>query len=184
MRKLFVSNLVSLDGYFEGPNQELDWFAVNDEFFNYARNMMAEAGAIMYGRVTYLFMKAYWPDTKDNDPVITERMNNLPKIVFSKTLKTADWGDVTLLDSINPEDVIKLKQQPGGDIVILGSGQIVSALAQLNLIDEYRIILHPVILGGGNLLFKPMDNKLDLQLVQTKTLSNGTLILYYQPAKK
>ncbi len=182
MRKIFVSNVVSLDGYYESPNAAFDFFTPNEAFFEYARNMMREAGAIMYGRVTYKFMEAYWPNVKDNDDVIAERMNNHTKIVFSKTLTITDWGETIVLNDVNAEDIIKLKQQPGGDIVILGSGQIVQALSNLGLIDEYRIIVAPVILGSGNPMFNGVQHRIPLKLTQAKELGDGIMLLYYQPA--
>jgi dihydrofolate reductase len=181
MRKIFVSNVMSVDGYFEGPNKAFNFFTPPDDFFEYARNMMTDVSAIIYGRVTYKFMEAYWPHAKDNDAVITERMNNLPKIVFSKTLASADWYDTTLIRDIVPEEIIALKQQPGNDMVILGSGEIVSALANLGLIDEYRVIVAPIILGGGTPLFKGIDKRLSLQLTDSKILSSGAVLLYYRP---
>ena len=184
MRKIFVSNVMSLDGYYEGPNAAFNFFTPNEAFFEYARNMIREAGAIMYGRVTYKFMEAYWPNANDNDdPIVTERMNNHTKIVFSKTLTTTNWGETIVMNEIVVEDIIKLKQQPGGDIVILGSGQIVQALSNLGLIDEYRIIVAPIILGSGNPMFKGVQHRIPLQLTQAKELGDGIMLLYYQPTK-
>jgi len=183
MRKIFVSNIVSVDGYYAGLNKEFDWFTPNNQFFEYARAMMLEVGAIMYGRTTYQFMEAYWPHARENDPVITERMNNLHKIVFSKSLASADWGETTLLREIVHDEIAQLKQQPGGDIVILGSGEIVSALTTLGLIDEYRLIISPVILGNGQTLFKGVTRRVGLQLVQTNMLGNGIQLQYYVPEK-
>jgi dihydrofolate reductase len=145
--------------------------------------MMLEVGAIMYGRTTYKFMEAYWPNATDNDPVVTERMNNLHKIVFSKSLASADWGETTLLREIVKDEIAQLKQQPGGDIVILGSGEIISTLTTLGLMDEYRLIISPVILGNGHTLFKGVTTRVGLQLVQTKMLGNGIQLQYYVPEK-
>ena len=147
MRKVIVSNLVSLDSYFEGPNKELDWFIVEEEFFDYVREMFTTVDTILFGRVTYQMMAEYWPASTDNDPIITNKMNMLPKIVFSKTLEKADWGkwnNVRLIRENMVEEVKKMKQEPGKDMVIFGSGQLVSSLAPLGLIDEYRIIINPL----------------------------------------
>jgi dihydrofolate reductase len=181
MRKVIVSNLVSLDGFFEGPNKELDWFVVEEEFFDFARNQLLEVDTILFGRVTYEMMAAYWPNTTDNDPVITDKMNSLQKIVFSKTLPAVEWNNSILVGGNMEEEIKRLKQQPGKDMVIFGSGEIVSSLMRQGLIDEYRIILNPVILGNGNLLFRDLRDKLNLKLLKTRTLGSGVIILYYEP---
>jgi dihydrofolate reductase len=181
MRKIILSNLMSLDGFFEGLNKELDWFVVEQEFFEFARNQLFEVDTILFGRVTYEMMAGYWPHTTDNDPVITDRMNNLPKIVFSKTLSKVEWNNSSLVKENVAEEIARLKQQPGKDMVIFGSGKLVSYLTQQGLIDEYRVILNPVILGTGNPLFKDLHDKLDLKLLHTKVLGSGVVILYYEP---
>ncbi len=181
MRKIIVSNLISIDGYFEGLNQDLSWFNVNEEFFDYARNLMNETDTILFGRITYEHMAAYWPNTKDNDAVITEKMNSLQKIVFSKTLENADWNNSIVIKENVEDEIKKLKQQPGKNIVILGSGTLVSELTQLKLIDEYRLIINPVILGTGNPLFKSLNERLKLELIDVKKLSPDLVILYYKP---
>ena len=183
MRKVIVSNLVSLDGFFEGSKKELDWFVVEQEFFDFARNQLFEVDTILFGRITYEMMAGYWPNTNDNDPVITDKMNSLPKIVFSKTLSKVEWNNSRLIRENVQEEINKLKQQEGKDMVIFGSGNLVSFLTQQGLIDEYRIILNPVILGSGNPLFKNLHDRLNLKLLKTKTLGTGVVILYYQPLK-
>ncbi|MEP6597699.1 MAG: dihydrofolate reductase family protein [Ginsengibacter sp.] len=184
MRKIIVSNLVSLDGYFEGLNKELDWFVVDEEFFEYARNQLKEADTILFGRVTYEMMASYWPNATNNDSVITDKMNSLPKIVFSKTLSKVEWNNSSLIKENVPEEINRLKQSSGKDMVIFGSGSLVLSLTQLALIDEYRIIVNPVILGNGNPLFKGIHEKLNLRLLRTKTLNSGVVILYYEPQKE
>jgi dihydrofolate reductase len=186
MRKIIVSNLVSLDGFFEGPNREIDWFVVEEEFFEYAKELLRSVDTILFGRVTYEGMASYWPTqaAKDNDPTITHKMNNLSKVVFSKTLSTVEWNNSKLVKGNIAEEIPKLKQEPGKDMVIFGSGSIVSALTRLGLIDEYRIIVNPVILGKGNPLFKDLQDKFNLELLKTKKLKSGVVIFYYQPGKK
>ena len=126
-------------------------------------------------------MAAYWPNAKDNDEVITEKMNNHKKIVFSKTLENVAWNNSSLIKENAFDEVKKLKQQPGKDMIIFGSGTLVSEFTQNKLIDQYRLIVNPVILGSGNPLFKSINEKLELKLINSKVLSNGSLILYYQP---
>jgi dihydrofolate reductase len=183
MRKVIVSNMVSLDGYFDGPNGELDWHVVNNEFIEYAEDMLNSVDCILFGRRTYQMMAAYWtmPEVKLNDPVIAGKMNSLTKIVFSKSLDSVEWENSSLVKDNIKETVLKLKQQPGKDIVILGSGSIVSALTQMNLIDEYRVIINPVILGAGKLQFTGSLDKKILNLTDVKRFNSGVVILYYQP---
>jgi dihydrofolate reductase len=179
MRKIIVSNLVSLDGFFEGPNKELDWFVVEEEFFEYARDLLNDVDTILFGRITYLMMAAYWPNAKDNDATITHKMNHLNKIVFSKTLKKVDWNNAVLAKDNLSKEIEILKKQPGKYIVIFGSGTLVTQLTNLGLIDEYQIIVNPIILGKGNFLFKGIIDKINLKLLDTKVLKSGVVILYY-----
>ena len=188
MRKIIVSNLISIDGYFEGMNQDISWFNVGEDFFEYARNLLNEVDTILFGRITYQQMAAYWPDAKDEDPVIKDKMNNLQKIVFSNTLEKAEWNNTTIRHTIIikskiEDEVKKIKQQPGKDIVIFGSGTLVSELSQSKLIDEYRLIINPVILGNGNPLFKSLNERINLKLRDTKPLNSGSVILTYIPAE-
>ncbi|MBS1492374.1 MAG: dihydrofolate reductase [Bacteroidetes bacterium] len=183
MRKVIVSNLVTLDGFFEGLKGELDWFVVEGEFFDYVKEMFKTVDTILYGRKTYEHMAAYWPNATDNDATITHMMNKLPKIVLSKTLSKADWNNSRIIKENIPEEIHELKKLPGKDIVIFGSGEIVSYLSNLGLIDEYRIILNPVILGKGSPMFKNIDGKIKLNLFKTRKLNSGVIVLYYQPEK-
>ncbi|HEY2582492.1 MAG TPA: dihydrofolate reductase family protein [Mucilaginibacter sp.] len=183
MRKIIVSNMVSLDGYIEGPNKELNWHVVNDEFFKYSEEMLESVDIILFGRVTYQMMASYWtkPEVKVDDPIIAGKMNSLEKIVFSKTLDKVEWENSSLVKDNIKEAVLKLKQQPGKDMVILGSGSIVSAFTQMGIIDEYRIIINPVILGAGKLQFTGSLDKTLLKLTDVRKFSSGVIILYYQP---
>lgn len=185
MRKIIVSNLISLDGYFEGINQDISWFNVGEDFFEYARNLLNEVDTILYGRTTYEQMAAYWPGAENQDAVIKEKMNSLKKIVFSNTMGKAEWNNTTINHTIvikrKIEDEIKrLKQQQGGNMVIFGSGTLVSELTQSRLIDEYRLIVCPVILGNGNPLFKSLNERYNLKLISVKQLNSGAVILTYQ----
>ena len=185
MRKLIVSNLATVDGFFAGPNREIDWFIVDKEFISYSEKMLNSADLLLFGRITYQVMVSYWSTQHaiTNDPVVAERMNNLAKIVFSKTLQGVEWNNTKLATQCTIEEIETLKQQPGKDIVVLGSAQIASALTQLGLVDEYRIILNPLILGAGKPLFGGIDGRLPLQLLRSATHKSGNLILYYRPIK-
>lgn len=184
MRKIIVSNLVSLDGFFEGVNKEIDWFTVDESFFEYARQLLNDVDTILFGRITYQMMAAFWPNAIDEDAVITHKMNHLPKIVFSKTLKRVEWDNAKLVKGNLAKEVKSLKEQAGKDIVIFGSGTLVTQLTELGLIDEYRVIINPLLLGEGNPMFKGIEDKIYLKLLKTKTLDTGVVILYYEPIKK
>jgi dihydrofolate reductase len=180
MRKVIVSNLMSLDGFFEGPNHELDWFVVDQEFFEYARDMLRGVDTILFGRKTYQHMADYWPSAPADE--IADQMNNLPKIVFSRTLESAEWQNSTLVKNDAVAEISKLKQLPGKDMVILGSASLASFLLQRGLIDEYRVILNPVLLGSGSPLFQDVKQRLRLKLSRTKLFGSGVVVLYYQSA--
>jgi dihydrofolate reductase len=187
LRKVILSNMVTLDGFFEGPNKELDWHIVDEEFNQYANDLLSNVDALLFGRVTYQLMADYWPaaatnpSTSKSDLEIADKMNNLPKIVFSKTLQKVEWKNTRLVKENIAEEISKMKQESGKDMVIFGSGSIVTTLMQLGLIDEYRIIVNPVVLGSGKPLFKGINDKQNLKLLKTKVLGSGIVILYYQP---
>jgi dihydrofolate reductase len=185
MRKIIVSNLVSLDGFMAGPNGELDWFVVDEEFNDYANDLLSKVDAILFGRVTYQLMADYWPtpSATTNEPLIADKMNNLPKIVFSKTLEKVEWNNSRLVKDNIAEEISKLKQQPGKDMVIFGSGSIVSTFTQHGLIDEYRITVNPVVLGSGKPLFKSIKDRIKMKLLKKKTFDSGVVLLYYEPEK-
>lgn len=186
MRKIIVSNYITLDGFFAGPNGEFDWFVWDDETAEYAKGLLTSIDTILFGRVTYELMAGYWPTASPpaEDPIIIDAMNNLPKIVFSKTLDKVAWKNSRLVKGDIAEEISKLKQQPGKDMVIYGSGSIVTTLARLGLIDEYRIFVNPVVLGSGKPQFKGIKDRLNLKLLTTKTFNCGVVLLHYQPAKK
>ena len=189
MRKVILSNSVTLDGFFEGPNRELDWHIVDEEIKKYANDLLNNVDALLFGRVTYQLMADYWPaaatnsSTSKSDLEIADKMNNLPKIVFSKTLQQVEWNNSRLVKENIAEEISKMKQQPGKDMVIFGSGSIVSTFMQFGLIDEYRIIVNPVVLGNGKPLFKDINDKQNLKLLKTRAFSSGVVILYYEPVK-
>ena len=186
MRKVIVSNLISLDGFIARPNGELDWFVTNDEFFEDTPDQLDEADTLLFGRVTYESFASYWPTemaAEQNPGAIRDRMNNFQKVVFSTTLSEATWKNSRLVKSDLGAEVTRLKQQPGKDILIFGSGQIVAALTQLGLIDVYRIFLNPVILGSGIPMFAGVTKSVKLKLLLSKTLKSGVIALDYAPEK-
>ena len=186
MRKVIFQMMVSLDGFFEGPNREIDWHVVDKEFNDYANELLGSVGALLFGRVTYQLMADYWPSLSaaKDDPVIADKMDNLPKIVFSRTLGKVAWKNTRLVKENAVEEVAKLKQQPGKDLAIFGSSDLALALIQKDLIDEFRIFVNPVVLGGGKSLFNGIKGRLNLKLIKTKTFRSGNVLLYYQPVGK
>ncbi len=186
MRKIIVSEMVTPDGYFAGPSGELDWFLWNEEMAKNAIDLISTVDAILFGRVTYELMASYWPSASapNEDPIIIDKMNNLPKIVFSKTLEKVEWNNTKLIKEITAEEILKMKNQPGNNIVIYGSGSVVSTLMNLGLIDEYHLLVNPVVLGMGKPLFKNIKDKHNLKLVKAKAFTNGVVLLDYWPDKE
>ncbi len=183
MRKLFFFMLTSLDGYFEGPNADISWHNTDDEFNQFAIDQLEELDTLLFGRVTYEGMASFWPTefALQTDPIIAEKMNRLPKYVFSKSLQSADWNNTTLVKENIPEAIAQLKQQPGKDIGIFGSSDFAVTLIPHGLIDEFRIMVNPVVLGQGKPLFHGIQHKLNLKLLKTKTFHNSNVLLYYAP---
>lgn len=184
MGKLILFNMISLDGYFAGPDGNIDWHTVDDEFNQFAVEQLDTASGLIFGRVTYELMASYWPTPAAiaDDPGVAERMNALPKIVFSRTLNRADWHNTRLVNAVIPEEINRLKQQPGGDLLLFGSAHLTATLAQERLIDEYRLMLAPVILGGGRPLFGSVRQPVKLNLLNSRRFQNGNLLQIYQPA--
>lgn len=182
-RKLFVFNLVTLDGYFEGQKRDISWHNVDAEFNEYAIEMLNSLDTLLFGRVTYELMAGFWPTPEAirNNPIIAGKMNALPKVVFSRTLDKVEWHNTRLVKDNLEEEVRKMKKQPGMDMVILGSGAIMSVFANAGLIDEYRLVVNPVVLGRGTPLFKGISDRLNLRLLKTKAFKSGNVLLCYEP---
>jgi dihydrofolate reductase len=184
MRKLVVFNMVSLDGYFVDTKGDMSWAHKHDDEWNtFVSGNASGNGMLLFGRVTYDMMAGYWPSPMalQNSPVVAKGMNAMPKIVFSRTLDKASWNNTTLLKGDLAAEVKKLKAAPGPDMVILGSGAIVSQLAQLNLIDEFQLAISPIVLGKGRTLFEGVTKRLNLKLTNSRTFGNGTVFVCYQP---
>ncbi|MBI3379127.1 dihydrofolate reductase [Candidatus Gottesmanbacteria bacterium] len=187
MRKIIVFNLISLDGFYARENGDIDWHNTDEEFAQFANEQTPTFGILIFGRVTYDIMASYWP-TKDaikDDPIVANALNTTPKIVFSKSLKkiteTPVWKNISLFNKIIPEEIIKLKKQTGKDMVILGSGTIVQQFTNLGLIDEYRLLLNPVVLGSGKPMFNDVKKTFKLKLISTRKFKNGNVLLCYVP---
>jgi len=186
MRKVILFMATSLDGYFEGPDHNINWHNVDEEFNKFAIQQTGEFGALLFGRVTYELMAGYWPTeaAKHDDPDIAALMNSLSKLVFSNTLQKVEWENTTLVKNNFSEAVSKLKQQAGKDIAILGSSDLTVSLMEQGLVDEFRIMINPVVLGDGKPLFKGIKGQTKLKLIKTKTFKSGNVLLYYEPVKQ
>ncbi|HKW55888.1 MAG TPA: dihydrofolate reductase family protein [Candidatus Acidoferrum sp.] len=187
MRTLSVFNHVSLDGYFTDSSGGLAW-AFGDkqdaEFNAFTEGNAKGGGQLLFGRATYDLMTRYWPTplALQQQPVVAERMNNLPKVVFSRSLDKASWNNTLLVKGHLPSAVRKLKSESGPGLVIFGSGTIISQLAQEDLIDEFQFVVNPVVLGAGRTMFDGVTKKLNLGLVETRHFASGKLFLRYQLA--
>jgi len=186
MRKVIVFNFVTLDGYFKGPKEDISWHRHGAEENEYAAEGLKSGNMLLFGRVTYEMMASYWPTPVaiKNDPIVAAGMNNADKIVFSRTLKKAVWNNTRLVKDNIVEEIKKMKQLPGKDMTLLGSGSILTQFAEQGLIDEYQIMVDPVVLGDGTPIFKNIKHKLDLKLTRTRTFKSGVVLLCYQPVEK
>jgi dihydrofolate reductase len=188
MRKLTVFNHVSLDGYFTDANGDMR-FAHKDnqdaEWDAFVAGNASGGGMLLFGRITYELMASFWPTrfAVENMPVVAERMNSLPKVVFSRTLDMASWNNTKLVKGDMTDEIRKMKKEPGEDMAILGSGSIVSQLAQHGVIDEYQIVVNPVALGKGRTMFDGIKERVHLNLIRTRTFGNGNVLLCYEPMK-
>lgn len=174
--------ITSIDGFIEGPNGELDWFDdTNPQFQRYCDEMIDSVGLAIYGRKSYELMIQYWPNAEvhpssGQDLAFARRINALPKLVLSKALKDVSWVNTSIVRSA--EEIAALKHEPGKPIVAWAGPSLVSSLARLGLIDEYRLVVHPIVLGGGKSLFQqPMR----LRQVRAQTLGGGLTVLCYEP---
>jgi dihydrofolate reductase len=186
MRKLVVFNHVSLDGYFVDVNGDMSWAKADhqDEEWNaFVADNASGGGELVFGRVTYELMASYWPTpfAIENMPVVAEGMNSMPKVVFSRTLDQASWNNTKLVKGDMVAEVRRMKEDHGEGLAILGSGSIVSQLAQEGLIDEYQVVVNPVVLGKGRTMFDGVKEKLKLKLTKTRAFGNGNAFLCYEP---
>ncbi len=183
MRKLLVFNSVTADGYFTDTNGDMSWAHKSDPEWNeFVAENSKSGGELLFGRVTYQMMESFWPmpAAAKQFPEVAEHMNNLPKVVFSRTLDSVSWQNTKLVKGDLAEEVRKLKQETGEDMVILGSGSIVAQLAQSKLIDEYQMVVNPIVLGAGRTMFDGLKEKLDLKLTSSRTFGNGNVLLCYK----
>ena len=184
MRRLIVFNSITLDGYFTGKDGDMSWSHKQDPEWNaFVADNAKGGGELLFGRTTYDMMKSFWPTPQamKDAPILAERMNNLPKVVFSRTLDKASWNNTRLVKGDIAAEVRKMKQESGPGMVIMGSGSIISQLAQEGLIDELQMVINPIALGSGKTMFEGMQKKLPLKLLTTRAFGNGNVVAYYEP---
>lgn len=188
MRKLVLFMHVSLDGFAADANSGLDWISYDSELQQYADGIVATVGSPVYGRVTYELMAGYWPTVLDDHNASEHSkaharwVDNVTKIVFSRTMEKADWNNTIVINDNIMEEINKLKQQPGKDLVIFGSPTLAHSFMELDLIDEYQLTLNPVLLGSGKPAYENIKNKTNLRLIKATTLKSGVVGLHYERA--
>ena len=184
MRKLIAAINMTLDGFCDHTALIAD-----EEIHQHYNELLCNADTLIYGRITYQLMESYWPSVVKNPTGIKPTdefavlIDNISKIVFSRTLKNVDWKNTKLKKEVIKEEVLELKQQAGKNILV-GSPSLIVALSQIDLIDEYQLAVQPIVLGSGLPLFKNIRDRIDLKLLKTKTFGCGAVTLYYEPTKK
>jgi dihydrofolate reductase len=186
MRKVILFNLTTLDGFFADAKGAIDWHIVDEEFRAFAIQQLDSVDTILFGRRTYQLMVSYWPTEAaiKRDPAIAGKMNQTAKIVFSRTLEKAEWTNLRLVKEKAAEEVAKLKQQPGKDVIIFGSGNLAATLTQSCLIDEYRMMVNPIVLGSGHPFFQGVEDRLPMKLIDSRVFGSGSVLLSYRPNKE
>jgi dihydrofolate reductase len=182
MRTLASFIITSLDGFYEGPNGELDWSIVDEEFTDFALRQLDEADTLGFGRATYEHMAAYWPtdQAQANDPAIASRMNTKPKLVFSTALEHASWSSSTIIEGEAVERIAAIKTAPGG-LLVIGSAHLTASFAAAGVLDELRILVCPIALGQGRSLFEDLKDRVALRLAHVRQFDSGNVLLTYRP---
>jgi dihydrofolate reductase len=188
MRKLGVFNQISLDGFFCDVHDDMSWAHKSDPEWNaWVAENAGGGGALVFGRVTYEMMAAYWPTpmARRNDPVVAERMTAMEKIVFSRSLRkpALTWANTRVVEGDAAKVMRALKKEKGPDMVILGSGTLVAALTDANLVDAYTVVVNPLVLGGGRTMFDGVKRRAQLTLTSTRAFENGNVALRFERAK-
>jgi dihydrofolate reductase len=173
--------MVSADGYYEGPHHDLSWHNVDEEFEEFSASQLDDSGVLVFGRRTYELMATFWPSeyAREADPQTYERMNNLPKVVFSNTLDSVSWQSTTVSNNI-VATLHELQHKYDKDIAVLGSSDLAVSLLREKLLDEVRLMINPVVLGAGKSLFKGLDQKFELLLRSNRHFSSGNVLLTYK----
>lgn len=186
MRKIIVSEWLSLDGVFDADKDKFEqWFLpyISKQRQEYIKEGILASDALLFGRTTYEMLAPHWSKMKNNEEGVADKLNSVTKYVVSTTLEKADWNNSTIIKENVVEEIAKLKKQPGQQIQIEGSATLVNSLMETNLIDEYCFLVHPIIVGSGKRFFKD-ESKVRLKLIEAKTFDLGVMLLRYQPDKK
>jgi dihydrofolate reductase len=184
MKKVIFQMSVSLDGYVEGPDREIDWHLVDDEFNAFAVDTLSATEVLIMGRKTYQLMAGYWPTATGNDPDVKARMNGTPKLVFSRTLKSVAWQNSRLATGSIADEAARLKRGPGDGLLWVGGSELASSFLEQGLIDELRIILTPILLGAGKAVFGDIKKRHPLKLVSTRSFKSGNVMATYEPTPR
>src|SRR5262245_1777453 len=185
MRRLIVFNSVTADGYFTDKNGDMSWAHKQDpEWNNFVAENAKSGGELVFGHITYKLKVSFEPTpmAAHQFPNVAKGINELPKIVFSRTMDKASWNNTRLIKGNLAEEARKLKAESGDQLVVMGSGTIVSQLTRAGLVDEYQMVLNPIVLGEGRTMFEGVEHKLPLKLTNTRTFQNGNVLLSYEPA--
>jgi len=192
MRKVILFMMLSVDGYFEGPNHDLSWHNVDKEITKDAIKRMKEMDLIIFGKRTYQTMESFWPQAQDDpkiskdDLIVARLMNSMNKIVISRTLNKIrehkNWKNVKIVHKFDPKEIMRLKKQPGKAIGIGGSSLALSFI-RAGLIDEFRFMISPVVIGAGTPIFQGLGRQLKLELIRTRKFRSGNVMQYYRPMK-
>jgi dihydrofolate reductase len=189
MSKLIVTDWTTLDGYIAGPGGEMDWIMGDDEMAGYELGVAETAGAMLFGGKTYREFSQYWPNVPKNpdaapfEQAFAAKINPLPKVVVSRSLEEPLWENTTIWNSLEPESVRKLKAETSGNILLYGSASLVHQLTDLGLVDEYHLLVHPLLLGNGLSLLGTRENRVKLECVKAQPFKSGVLQVIYQPGQ-
>ena len=174
--------MISLDGFFEGPNHDLSWHVVDAEFSAFANRQLDDADVLLFGRRTYELMAGFWQTerARTKSPEVARRMNGTKKIVFSRTLQKADWENTRLVKEKIGAEVMGLKNQPGKDLLVMGSSNLCASLIEEGVLDECRVMVNPVMIGSGTSLFSGLKAKCGLELADMRRFQSGNVLLTYR----
>jgi dihydrofolate reductase len=185
MNKMILFMMVSLDGYVEGLDHDLSWHnAGNKEFSKFAIDQLNEAGSLVFGRKTYELMASFWPSKagREGDHAVAKRMNDMPKIVISDSLDKADWNNTRLIKENVASQLKQLKSESAHDLLVLGSNELCVSLLEMELLDELRLMINPVVLGAGTPLLQGVKQPQKLLLVKDHRFDSDNVLLTYYPA--
>jgi dihydrofolate reductase len=184
MRRIILSIPITLDGFIEGPNRELDWVIADDELHEFYSQLLQHADTLLYGRVTYELMASYWPTATDDKTIpmgmvhFANTLNPMPKIVFSKTLTKVGWN-TQIINSVIPEEIMKMKAGPGRNILLGGGASLVQTFMEIGLVDELQLLIQPVAIGAGKPLFGGINRQVRLDFKWSQPFHSGAVLLCY-----